>query len=82
MKNVDFSAQVTPTQPYTPERAYDAQRLRQQQFLAIDESLTQSLEIFLYNSGNSGWSYGKDMANGQHGWFPTSSCSFDVVTTM
>ena len=73
-----MTSQMTPIQPYKPEQAYNAQ----QQFLAIDESLTQTIEVVLYNSGNSGWSYGKDIANGQQGWFPTICCSFDVVTTM
>ena len=75
---------MTPIQPYKPEQAYNDR----EQVLPIDESLTQTIELVLYNSGNSGWSYGKAVADGptvargQQGWFPTICCSVDVVTTV
>ena len=70
---------MKPIQPYKPEAvAFNAN----QQFLALDESLSQTIEVVLYNSEGSGWSYGKDQATGIQGWFPTICCQFDVVTTL
>merc|ERR1712176_1024688 len=68
---------LTPVQAYTPDPQQTGQS-----FLQIREDLRQQIEVILYNSNGSGWSYGRDVQSGCQGWFPTSCCHFDVVTTM
>jgi hypothetical protein len=70
---------VTPCQPYAPAVENAASN---QSFLKINDALNQTIELVLYNSNNSGWSFGKDIATNQQGWFPTSCCQFDIVSTM
>jgi hypothetical protein len=65
---------VKPYQPYEPE----TQNVNGQQFLRIAQELPP-IECMLYNSGGSGWSFGKDQSSGAQGWFPTTCVQFDIV---
>ena len=40
------------------------------------------IEVILYNSDGSGWSFGRDVRSNVQGWFPTSCGRFDLVQTM
>merc|ERR1719296_178922 len=55
---------LTPVQAYTPD---PSQTNNGQSFLQIREDLRQQIEVILYNSNGSGWSYGKDVTTQMQG---------------
>ena len=73
---------MKPVQLFKPEESAFYNAAPHSTFLALDDSLSQTIEVILYNSEGSGWSYGKDQATGIQGWFPTMCCEFDVVTAL
>jgi len=64
------------------------QQTQQNNFLKIEkvqnaqgEMVFPDINVTIYNSGHSGWSFGKlmDGGNAAGGWFPTSCIKFDLV---
>lgn len=78
--NSDTKVTLTPTEPFDAgQQSYN----QQQPMLTISQPLEQQkIEIMLYNTYESGWSYGKDVTTQRQGWFPTSCITFDIVEAM